>query len=179
MKKVLWKWRWLGLIISIWRLIQLPAAKVSWSCRIKKRHPSFQQKWVHIFCSNKHEAYSSFMVLRSKLCCLLKSFTSPTKSIAVSNTRFGRTHCDANDEWLDHRSAIGVPLNTVMQPIMKRRRSFSNVTSPKEVKKTTKYCLMTQNQDMDGVLETQLYKVHIRHHSYLVLETIHNSTRKN
>lgn len=86
---------------------------------------------------------------------------SPTKSTnsVVSNPRYGRTHCDNHDQWLDHRAAISAPLNTVLQPVLKRRRSFTSVTSPKDVAKMSKYCLITQNQDEEGVVETQIYKV--------------------
>lgn len=50
-------------------------------------------------------------------------------------------------------------MNTVLQPVLRKRKSFDKVTSPKEVRKASKYCLMTQNQDEAGDLETQFYKV--------------------
>jgi hypothetical protein len=54
-----------------------------------------------------------------------------------------------------------VELGTVMQPFMKRRKSVTKLTDAKDVanSKTSKYCLMTQQQDSSGELETHLYKV--------------------
>jgi kinesin family protein 23 len=50
-----------------------------------------------------------------------------------------------------------------MQPLMKRRKSVAKLTDAKDVvnSKTSKYCLMTQEQDSGGELETRLYKVGI------------------
>jgi len=63
--------------------------------------------------------------------------------------------------WLDHRPVNPVELGTVMQPLMKRRKSVTKLTDAKDVanSKTSKYCLMTQEQDSSGELETRLYKV--------------------
>lgn len=63
--------------------------------------------------------------------------------------------------WLDHRPANAVELGTVMQPLMKQRKSVTKLTDAKDVanSKTSKYCLMTQEQDSSGELETRLYKV--------------------
>jgi kinesin family protein 23 len=54
-----------------------------------------------------------------------------------------------------------VELGTVMQPLMKRRKSVTKLTDMKDIAnpKTSKYCLMTQEQDSSGELETRLYKV--------------------
>jgi kinesin family protein 23 len=73
--------------------------------------------------------------------------------------------------WLDHRPANAVELGTVMQPLMKRRKSVTKLTDAKDVanSKTSKYCLMTQEQDSGGELETCLYKVRCLHLSvYLI-----------
>jgi kinesin family protein 23 len=63
--------------------------------------------------------------------------------------------------WLDHRPVHAIELGTVMQPIMKRHKSVTKLMDAKDVvnSKTSKYCLMTQEQDTDGELETHLYKV--------------------
>lgn len=63
--------------------------------------------------------------------------------------------------WLDHRPENAVELGTIMQPLMKRRKSVSKLKDAKDVvnSKTSKYCLMTQEQDSSGELETRLYKV--------------------
>jgi kinesin family protein 23 len=62
---------------------------------------------------------------------------------------------------LDHRPATAVELGTVMQPHMKWHKSVTKLTDMKHVAnpKTSKYCLMTQEQDSSGELETHLYKV--------------------
>lgn len=93
--------------------------------------------------------------------CPQQTLTSPNKSahsVVVSNLRHNKIHIDPRDQWLDHQAKLAVPMNTVLQPSFRKRKSFDNVTSPKEVRKTTKYCLMTQSQDEAGDLETQLYK---------------------
>ncbi|EFA04570.1 kinesin-like protein KIF23 [Tribolium castaneum] len=61
--------------------------------------------------------------------------------------------------WLEHNSVKPVPLGTVLQPSMKKRKSVtklskaSDVTNPKQ----SKYCLIAQEQD-DGGVETRVYK---------------------
>jgi hypothetical protein len=62
---------------------------------------------------------------------------------------------------LDHRPATAVELGTVMHLHMKRRKSVTKLTDIKHVAnpKTSKYCLMTQDQYSSGELETDLYKV--------------------
>ncbi|XP_014280741.1 kinesin-like protein KIF23 [Halyomorpha halys] len=75
----------------------------------------------------------------------------------VSNKRHRRSR--SADVWLDHRPAIAVPLGTVMQPKMCKKKSVSKLTQAKDITEgTSKYCLMTQGQDSDGDLETRLYK---------------------
>lgn len=67
----------------------------------------------------------------------------------------------SDDRWLEHRPQTAVPLNTVLQPVLKKRKSITKLTDMKDVanSKTSKYCLMTQEQDSEGDLETHLYKV--------------------
>ena len=79
----------------------------------------------------------------------------------MSNPRHRRSQSAGGELWLDHRPANPVELGTVMQPLMKRRKSVTKLTDAKDVanSKTSKYCLMTQEQDSSGELETRLYKV--------------------
>jgi len=86
--------------------------------------------------------------------------TPNRKSVAVSNPRHRRSRSTDADMWLDHTPARGaVPLNTVLQPALKKRRSVTRLQEKDIVNnKTSKYLLTTQNQDEDGQLETRLYK---------------------
>lgn len=53
-----------------------------------------------------------------------------------------------------------VPLGTVLQPSMRKRKSIgklnkaSDITNPKQ----NKYCLVAQEHDCNGDVETRLYK---------------------
>uniref|UniRef100_A0A0A9YR00 Kinesin-like protein n=1 Tax=Lygus hesperus TaxID=30085 RepID=A0A0A9YR00_LYGHE len=81
------------------------------------------------------------------------------KGVPVVNRRYRRSRSVDNDVWLEHRPVHEVPTNTVMQPVMSRRKSVTQLTDSKDVtEKANKYCLLTQNQDSDGDLETRLYK---------------------
>ena len=82
----------------------------------------------------------------------------------MCNPRYNKNQHDSRDQWLDHRPTMVTPLNTVLQPVLRKRKSFDTVTSPKEVRKTSKYCLMTQSQDDAGDVETQFYKVSSSHY---------------
>ncbi|KAG5896901.1 hypothetical protein JTB14_033539 [Gonioctena quinquepunctata] len=66
----------------------------------------------------------------------------------------------ADEVWLEHNSIKPVPLGTVLQPSMKKRKSVSKLTKATDVTnpKQTKYCLLAQEQDTDGEVETKLYK---------------------
>jgi kinesin family protein 23 len=79
----------------------------------------------------------------------------------VSNPRHRRSQSAGAEVWLDHRPENVVELSTIMQPLMKRRKSVARLKDAKDVvkAKTSKYCLMTQEQDSSGELETRLYKV--------------------
>lgn len=84
------------------------------------------------------------------------------RCVPVSNPRHRRSRSAGGVErWLDHCPAQPVPLNTVMQPTMRKRKSITKLTEMQDVAnpKTSKYCLTTQEQDTDGELETKLYKV--------------------
>lgn len=53
-----------------------------------------------------------------------------------------------------------MPLDTILQPYLKNRKSVTKLTDVKDVanQKTSKYCLISQEADTDGELETKLYK---------------------
>jgi len=83
---------------------------------------------------------------------------SARKPLAVSNVRHRRSKSAGADKWLDHQPRHGVvPLDTVMQPNMKRRKSV-NKLEEKDILKSNKYMLTTQNQLDGGEMETRLYK---------------------
>ncbi|PSN49609.1 hypothetical protein C0J52_12829 [Blattella germanica] len=88
---------------------------------------------------------------------------SSRRGLAVSNTRHRRSRSAGDELWLDHRPAMPVELGTVLQPTMKKRKSITKLTDAKDVTnpKTSKYCLMTQEQDSAGEVETRLYKADV------------------
>lgn len=83
--------------------------------------------------------------------------------LALRNPRHRRSRsAEGTGKWLDHCPATPVPLNTVFQPNMKKRKSVTKLTDVKDITKgTERYCLTTQDQDTDGELETRLYKVRL------------------
>ncbi|XP_050460228.1 kinesin-like protein KIF23 isoform X1 [Cataglyphis hispanica] len=77
--------------------------------------------------------------------------------IPVSNPRYRRSQ--SADRWIDHRPQTLVPIGTVLQPLIHRRRSVTRLTSPKEITDgASRYCLVAQEHDTDGELETKLFK---------------------
>jgi len=85
--------------------------------------------------------------------------SSPRRSIAVSNPRHRRSKSTDADRWLDHRPVIGgpVPSNTVLQPVLKSRRSVSKLETA-DLETPSKYMLTTATQGYEGEVETRLYK---------------------
>ncbi|KAJ8960732.1 hypothetical protein NQ318_020024 [Aromia moschata] len=78
----------------------------------------------------------------------------------ISSTPRHRRSRSAGEVWLEHNAVRPVPLGTVMQPTMKKRKSVSRLTKASDVTnpKQSKYCLVAQEQDADGEVETKLYK---------------------
>ncbi|XP_025263958.1 kinesin-like protein KIF23 [Camponotus floridanus] len=77
--------------------------------------------------------------------------------IPISNPRYRRSQ--SADRWIDHRPQPLVPLGTVLQPLMQRKRSVTRLASPKEITDgASRYCLVSQEHDTDGELETKLFK---------------------
>jgi len=83
--------------------------------------------------------------------------TSPQRSVAVSRSRRSRS-TDA-EKWLDHRPKVGGPVasNTVLQPVLKNRRSVSKLETA-DLDTPSKYVLSTATQGVAGDVETRLYK---------------------
>ncbi|XP_031366773.1 kinesin-like protein KIF23 isoform X2 [Apis dorsata] len=76
---------------------------------------------------------------------------------ATANLRYRRSQ--SADRWVDHRPGALVPIGTVLQPLMHRRRSVTRLTDPKEITDgVSRYCLVAQEHDTDGELETKLFK---------------------
>ena len=83
-------------------------------------------------------------------------------SVAVANPRAHRRSRSTDvDLWLDHRPTVGgpVPPNTVLQPVLRKRRSVNKLEAADVVnEKTSKYLLTTNTQDQQGEVTTKLYK---------------------
>lgn len=111
---------------------------------------------IHIF-----QVFSSFSRIYLLMYFILtfQSVISPKSISTLSNHVRYNKQCEAHDEWLDHRTTHMAPTSTVLQPQLKRRKSFTTATSPKELNKSSKYCLTTQNVNEDGAIRTQLFKV--------------------
>lgn len=85
---------------------------------------------------------------------------SRKEKLGVANPRYRRSQ--SADRWVDHRPNNLIPLGTVLQPLMRRRRSINKLTSPKEITDgASRYCLTSQDHGSEGELETKLYKADI------------------
>merc|ERR1711994_1036398 len=79
--------------------------------------------------------------------------SSPTRrvSVAVANPRAHRRSKSTDaDLWLDHTPSVGGPLpsNTVLQPVLRKRRSVNKLEAADVVNdKTSKYLLTTNTQE--------------------------------
>lgn len=84
------------------------------------------------------------------------------RSLQSSAQRRRRSR-SAGEVWLEHNVVKPVPLATVMQPTMKKRKSITKLSKAKDVtnSKQNKYCLIAQETDTDGEVETKLYKADI------------------
>ncbi|EDW26657.1 GL21444 [Drosophila persimilis] len=85
--------------------------------------------------------------------------TPHNQGVAAANNRHRRSR-SAGDKWLEHRAANPVPLGTIMQPFLKNRKSVTKLTDMKTLTEhgANKYCLVSQEADTDGDVETKLYK---------------------
>ncbi|XP_053972696.1 kinesin-like protein KIF23 [Hylaeus volcanicus] len=77
--------------------------------------------------------------------------------IPVVNLRYRRSQ--SAERWIDHRPPGLVPVGTIFQPLMRHKLSVTQLTDPKDITdRASRYCLVAQEQDVDGELETKLYK---------------------
>ncbi|GJQ67820.1 pav [Trypoxylus dichotomus] len=83
------------------------------------------------------------------------------RNIATSGSR--RRSRSAGDVWLEHNVIVPTELGTVLQPSMKKRKSITKLSKASDIlnPKQSKYCLISQEPDVDGVMETKLYKADI------------------
>lgn len=74
----------------------------------------------------------------------------------MANPRHRRSKSVGHEKWLEHRTPNPVPLGTVLQPYYNAK----SVKSPemKDMNRSSRYCLITQEADTEGELETKLYK---------------------
>jgi kinesin family member 23 len=77
---------------------------------------------------------------------------------SAANSRHRRSKSVGNEKWLEHRATNNpTKIGTILQPFYNARQ----VKSP-EMKDITsgpsRYCLITQEPDTEGELETKLYK---------------------
>lgn len=81
----------------------------------------------------------------------------------IGTTPRHRRSKSVGDMWLEHNAIKPVPLGTVLQPNMKRRKSITKLTKATDITdpKTNKYCLLAQETDSVGEVETKVYKADI------------------
>ncbi|XP_037875228.1 kinesin-like protein KIF23 [Bombyx mori] len=91
-----------------------------------------------------------------------QSRDTPTsrRGVAVANPRHRRSLSADGRGWVEHAPNKLVPMGTVMKPSMTNSKIVNKLTTVKDIanSKTSKYCLISQEQDTDGELETKLYK---------------------
>ncbi|XP_037933956.1 kinesin-like protein KIF23 [Teleopsis dalmanni] len=81
------------------------------------------------------------------------------RGAAAANSRHRRSR-STGERWIEHRAPNPVPLGTILQPYLKNRKSITKLAEMKDLTshKATKYCLVSQEADTDGDVETKLYK---------------------
>ena len=89
---------------------------------------------------------------------LMMLMNSLFQSAAISNPRYRRSR-SAGQAWIDHQPKTPVPTNTIMQPSNFKKRKSKTKLSEKDLPSSTNYALTHQEQDSDGDIETQIYKV--------------------
>ncbi|KAF8791806.1 Kinesin-like protein KIF23 like protein [Argiope bruennichi] len=84
--------------------------------------------------------------------------SSSQRSVAIANLRHRRSQ-SSSGVWIEHKPLENLPLTTVLQPTMKKKKSVSKL-NVKDVTSAdvSKYVLQHQEQDSQGEVETQLYK---------------------
>lgn len=126
------------------------------------------QKMREVLESNLYEPHTHLQVELEEETPVREEPKTPEKeninrrSLQNSATRRRRSR-SAGEIWLEHNVIKPVPLGTVMQPTMKKRKSITKLSKAKDVTnpKQNKYCLVAQEPDSEGELETKLYKADI------------------
>ncbi|XP_022122453.2 kinesin-like protein KIF23 [Pieris rapae] len=82
------------------------------------------------------------------------------RGVAIANPRHRRSLSADGKGWVEHAPNKLVPMGTVMKPSIGNSKLVNKLTNVKDIAntKTSKYCLISQEQDTDGELETKLYK---------------------
>ncbi|XP_039751959.1 kinesin-like protein KIF23 [Pararge aegeria] len=82
------------------------------------------------------------------------------RGVAVANPRHKRSLSADGKGWVEHAPSKIVPMGTVMKPNITNSKFVNKLTNVKDIanSKKSKYCLISQEQDTDGELETKLYK---------------------
>lgn len=85
---------------------------------------------------------------------------SSRRGVAIANPRHRRSLSADGKGWVEHAPNKIVPMGTVMKPSIGHSKVINKLTHVKDIanSKTSKYCLISQEQDTDGELETKLYK---------------------
>lgn len=85
---------------------------------------------------------------------------SSRRGVAIANPRHRRSLSADGKGWIEHAPNKLVPMGTVMKPSITNSKLVNKLTTVKDIanSKASKYCLISQEQDTDGELETKLYK---------------------
>lgn len=85
---------------------------------------------------------------------------SSRRGVAIANPRHRRSLSADGKGWVEHAPNKIVPMGTVMKPNINNSKFVNKLTNVKDIanSKSSKYCLISQEQDTDGELETKLYK---------------------
>ncbi|XP_068618029.1 kinesin-like protein KIF23 [Battus philenor] len=85
---------------------------------------------------------------------------SSRRGVAIANPRYRRSLSAEGRGWIEHAPNKLVPMGTVMKPVIENSKNVNKLTNVKDIAnaKTSKYCLISQEQDTDEELETKLYK---------------------
>lgn len=82
------------------------------------------------------------------------------RGVAIANPRHKRSLSADGKGWVEHAPSKIVPMGTVLKPQITNSKFVNKLTNVKDIanSKSSKYCLISQEQDTDGELETKLYK---------------------
>ncbi|XP_053684824.1 kinesin-like protein KIF23 [Sabethes cyaneus] len=82
------------------------------------------------------------------------------RGVPVANPRHRRSRSAGPERWLEHRAPNPVPLGTIFQPYYSDRKSVTKLSDARDVTnaKASKYCLISQEADTEGEVETKIFK---------------------